>query len=88
MIDVINKLIGEAEVEIRKVVKESEDGQRLLSAPGIGFILAYLILVEVGDMRSIHTNFPFFLSQEAFQLCGVGSLCSPKWSKELSWAYK
>jgi transposase len=50
LIDVINKLIGEAEVEIRKVVKESADGKRLLSLPGVGFILAYLILVEIGDI--------------------------------------
>jgi transposase len=50
LIDTTNKLIGEAEVEIRRVVKESEDGKRLLSVPGIGFILAYLILVEIGDI--------------------------------------
>ncbi|MCK4224139.1 MAG: hypothetical protein KAX39_03095 [candidate division Zixibacteria bacterium] len=50
MIDVINKLAGEAEVEIRRIVKESEDGQGLLSVPEIGFILAYLILVEIGDI--------------------------------------
>jgi transposase len=86
LIDTTNRLIGEAEVEIRRVVKESEDGQRLLSAPGIGFILAYLILVEIGDMRSIHTNFPFFLSQEALQLCGISSQCLSEWDKELSWA--
>lgn len=50
LIDTINKLIGEAEVDIRKVVKESADGKRLLSLPGVGFILAYLILVEIGDI--------------------------------------
>jgi transposase len=50
LIDITTKFIGEAEVEIRQVVKESEDGQWLLSVPGIGFILAYLILVEIGDI--------------------------------------
>lgn len=50
LIDTTNKLIGEVEVEIRRVVKESEDGQRLLALPGIGFTLAYLILVEIGDI--------------------------------------
>jgi transposase len=50
LIDTTTKLIEETEVEIRKVVKESEDGKRLLSVPGIGFILAYLILVEIGDI--------------------------------------
>ena len=65
LIDVINKLIGEAGVEIRKVVKESEDGQRLLSAPGIGFILAYLTLVEIGDV---------FRFSSAKKLCSYGGL--------------
>lgn len=65
LIDVINKLIGEAEVEIRKVVKESEDGQHLLSAPGIGFILAYLTLVEIGDI---------FRFSSAKKLCSYGGL--------------
>jgi transposase len=65
LIDTINKLIGEAEVEIRKVVKESEDGKRLLSAPGIGFILAYLVLVEIGDIA----RFP---SEK--KLCSYGGL--------------
>jgi len=51
LIDTTNKLIGEAEVEIRMVVKESSDGKLLLSLPGVGFILAYLILVEIGDIN-------------------------------------
>ena len=51
LIDTTNKLIGEVEVQIRQVVKESEDGKRLLTMPGIGFILAYLVLVEVGDIN-------------------------------------
>lgn len=50
LIDTVNKLIGEVEVQIRQVVKESEDGKRLLTVPGIGFILAYLVLVEIGDI--------------------------------------
>jgi transposase len=50
LIDTANKLIGEAEIKIRRVVKEREDGLLLLSVPGIGFILAYLILVEIGDI--------------------------------------
>jgi transposase len=54
LIDTSTNLIKEAEIEIRNVVKESEDGQRLLSVPGIGFILAYLILTEIGDI----TRFP------------------------------
>jgi hypothetical protein len=37
LIDTTNKLIGEAEVEIRRVVKESEDAQYLLTLPGVGF---------------------------------------------------
>jgi transposase len=65
LIDTTNKLIGEAEVEIRKVVKESEDGQLLLAVPGIGFILAYLILVEIGDIA----RFP---SEK--KLCSYGGL--------------
>ena len=51
LIDATKGLTQEAEVEIQKVVKESQDGKRLLSIPGIGFILAYLILVEVGDIN-------------------------------------
>ncbi len=65
LIDTTNKLIGEAEVEIRKVVKESEDGRRLLSVPGIGFILAYLILVEIGDISRFSS---------AKKLCSYGGL--------------
>jgi transposase len=51
LIDAAKELIEEAEVDIRKVVKESDDGKRLLGVPGIGFILAYLILVEIGDIN-------------------------------------
>jgi transposase len=51
LIDTANELIGKAEVKIRKVVKENEDGKRLLTVPGIGFILAYLVLVEIGDIN-------------------------------------
>jgi transposase len=56
LIDAVNKLIGEAEVKIRKVVKESEDGKRLLTIPGIGFILAYLVLVEIGDINRFSSH--------------------------------
>jgi transposase len=65
LIDTTNKLIGEAEIEIRKVVKEFEDGRLLLSAPGIGFIIAYLILVEIGDINR-------FFSEK--KLCSYGGL--------------
>jgi len=50
LIDTTNELIGKAEVKIRKVVKESEEGQFLVSLPGIGFFLAYLVLVEIGEI--------------------------------------
>jgi len=56
LIDTTNELIGKAEVKIRKVVKESEDGKRLLTVPGIGFILAYLILVEIGDINRFSSH--------------------------------
>lgn len=51
LIGLANKLIGEAEAQIRRVVKESEDGKRLMTIPGLGFILAYLIWVEIGDIN-------------------------------------
>ena len=50
LIDTFNKLIKQAEEKIRKVVKESEEGQFLISLPGIGFFLAYLVLVEIGEI--------------------------------------
>jgi len=56
LIDTVNKLIGEVEVQIRQVVKESEDGRRLLTLPGIGFILAYLVLVEIGDINRFSSH--------------------------------
>ena len=56
LIDTIHKLIGEVEVQIRQVVKESEDGKRLLTMPGIGFILAYLVLVEIGDINRFSSH--------------------------------
>jgi len=56
LIDTTNELIGKAEVKIRKVVKESEDGKRLLTVPGIGFILAYLVLVEIGDINRFSSH--------------------------------
>jgi transposase len=65
LIDTTNKLIGEAEVEIRKVVKESADGQLLFSVPGMGFILAYLILAEIGDISRFSS---------AKKLCSYGGL--------------
>ena len=65
LIDTTNKLIGEAEVEIKRVVKESEDAQYLLTLPGVGFILAYLILVEIGDINR-------FFSEK--KLCSYGGL--------------
>ncbi|MEW5768705.1 MAG: IS110 family transposase [bacterium] len=51
VLDTTASLIKEAEVDIRQVIKESEEGQHLLTVPGIGFILAYLILVEIGDIN-------------------------------------
>jgi transposase len=56
LIDTANELIGKAEVRIRKVVKESEDGKRLLTVPGIGFVLAYLVLVEIGDINRFSSH--------------------------------
>ena len=56
LIDTISDLIKEAEIKIHKVVKESEEGKRLLSMPGIGPILAYLILVEIGDINRFSSS--------------------------------
>lgn len=51
LLDTISELIKETEERIRKEVKESEEGKNLVSIPGIGFILAYLILVEIGEIN-------------------------------------
>ncbi len=56
LIDAVNKLLAEVEVQIRQVVKESEDGKRLLTVPGIGFILAYLVLVEIGVINRFSSH--------------------------------
>jgi len=68
LIDTSNKLIRQPEEKIRKVVKESEEGQFLISLPGIGFFLVYLVLVEIGEIG----RFP---SEK--RLCSYAGLAPP-----------
>jgi transposase len=48
-LDKHRQLIAQANRELRKIITHSPVADRLQSLPGIGFVLAYTILVEVGD---------------------------------------
>lgn len=56
VLDTTAKLTKEVEVDIHRVIEESEDGSHLLTVPGIGFFLAYLILVEIGEINRFSTS--------------------------------
>jgi transposase len=50
VIDLLNKEIRQIEKIIRERVKEDPQAQRLMTIPGVGFILAYLFTSEIGDV--------------------------------------
>lgn len=51
LLDAINREIKVLEEKIRQMVKKDERAIRLKSVPGIGDILSYLILYEIGDIK-------------------------------------
>ena len=50
LIDTLDTEIDEAEATIRRLVREDPAMSLLMSVPGIGFILAYTIAAEIGDI--------------------------------------
>lgn len=50
VIDLLNKEIRQIEKIIRERVREDPQAKRLMTIPGVGFILAYLFTSEIGDI--------------------------------------
>jgi transposase len=50
VIDLLTKEIKQIEKVIQKRVKQDPEAQRLMTIPGVGFILAYLFTSEIGDI--------------------------------------
>lgn len=50
LIDTLDTEIDEAEATIRRLVREDPATTLLMSVPGIGFVLAYTIAAEIGDI--------------------------------------
>lgn len=51
LIELLDKEVGTLEKRLRKYVVKDERGKLLLSIPGVGVILAYAILAEVGEIE-------------------------------------
>lgn len=66
LIDLLNGEIDELEGKIHRAVLESGELKLLMTVPGIGFILAYTILAELGDIGRFAS---------AKKLCGYTGLC-------------
>ena len=49
-VDHIRRKIAQATAEIRRQLTKTEAGERLRSIPGIGWVLAYTIYAEIGDI--------------------------------------
>lgn len=65
IIEHLNKLIETTDKGIKKKVKESEEAHLLETIPGVGYFIAHLLLVEIGDINR-------FLS--AKKLCSYAGL--------------
>jgi len=50
-LDHIRQMIAQATKEIRRQLTKTEIGERLRSIPGIGWVLAYTIYAEIGDIH-------------------------------------
>jgi len=50
-LDLVREQIADSEKRIRAVYEQTEDLHRLLSLPGVGWILGTVVLTEVGDVR-------------------------------------
>ena len=66
LIDTLDGEIDEAEAAIRRLVRQDPAMSLLMSVPGIGFILAYTIAAEIGDISRFAS---------AKKLCGYTGLC-------------
>jgi transposase len=66
LIEVLDGQIDDLESQIHRLVREDQGTTLLMSVPGIGFVLAYTIMSEIGDVRR-------FASPK--KLCGYTGLC-------------
>jgi transposase len=51
LLDQLRRLIARATRQFRRQLQRSEDGQRLMTLPGISTVLAYTILAEIGRIE-------------------------------------
>jgi transposase len=65
LIEWLEELEREATAEIMKMIKKNVDAKRLMTVPGIGFLIAHLLLSEIGEIERFST---------AKRLCSYGSL--------------
>lgn len=66
LIEVLDAEIDELEAKIRRAVLKSPEMALLMSVPGIGFVLSYTIMSEIGDVSRFAS---------AKKLCGYTGLC-------------
>jgi transposase len=66
LIDELDREIGDCEAELRRLGADHRYVPRLLTVPGIGWVLAYTIAAEIGDI----TRFP-----SPRKLAGYSGLC-------------
>lgn len=65
VMDLLSKEIQQIEGIIKKRVREDPQAQRLMTIPGVGFMLAYLFISEIGDIRR------FSSAQKLASYCGL-----------------
>jgi transposase len=65
VIDLLTKEIKQIEKVIQSRVEENPQAKRLMTIPGVGFILAYLFTSEIGDIRR------FGSAQKLASYCGL-----------------
>jgi transposase len=70
LLDHVRRHIAQVTRELRHQVSRSAAGERLRTIPGIGWVLAYTILAEVGDIRRFGS---------AKQLCSYSLLAPIAW---------
>jgi transposase len=51
LLDQLRRMIAQVTAELRRQLQTSDAGERLRSIPGIGWVLGYTILAEIGDIN-------------------------------------
>jgi len=56
IIDFLNSKIKEVELEIKKILKEDERAELLMTIPGVGNLTAFLLLSEIGEIERFNSS--------------------------------